>query len=511
MINIAKFIDRPAERQLVNRYVDSFMQGTNHYAKYLDSAPSFVTYYSRDMDKSMENPGLGAVREVVGYESPNRYNRIENVPIYGVEEITPDMVHDGISGIDVESELTALIIPDTIQPNVDDLLIFSYHETVDENSSHKIYRVTDINVSSLDSNSYYRIHLMGTNYNINTLNEHQVTDDYNVVYGHIGTNDRTVLLKDEFISARRLEDLFNGLMTNYVTNYFDERLGSFVFLSDISNSYIYSSDVHEFLQSNEELLIDSRTFMKNIKIKNYAQLKRKKSAPKLPFYQYINDIKRFGKVKNIDKYELSQFINMGMHTIENSIFDILPNDYIDLTGPRFYNDVMMEQVYLTNGYSILTDPIIDENSFISIKEELIILLAKVIDTDIDDLSLVDINEIVEYYHNLSKTDRNELNQELFIGIYDKYFIREDMQDIEELNIDEERSNNYIPYVVAFMLKNIHDKGENNISNSKVSSKLLDTLENILFDMEEYNLMNYYYIPILLYILDRLSHDLLNTR
>ena len=86
----------------------------------------------------MENPGLGAVREVVGYESPNRYNRIENVPIYGVEEITPDMVHDGISGINVESELTALIIPDTIQPNVDDLLIFSYHETVDENSSHKL-------------------------------------------------------------------------------------------------------------------------------------------------------------------------------------------------------------------------------------------------------------------------------------------------------------------------------------------------------------------------------------
>ena len=75
---MARFIDTPNERTLVNKYVDSYMNGVNQYAKYIDSTPSFATYYSRDVDRSTENPGLGQVKEIVGMESPLRYNKIKN-------------------------------------------------------------------------------------------------------------------------------------------------------------------------------------------------------------------------------------------------------------------------------------------------------------------------------------------------------------------------------------------------------------------------------------------------
>ena len=73
---MGRFVGTGDERTMVNKYIDSYLKGTNEYAKYLQSAPNFVTYYSRDHEHSTENSGLGDVEEIVGDRSPLRYNRI---------------------------------------------------------------------------------------------------------------------------------------------------------------------------------------------------------------------------------------------------------------------------------------------------------------------------------------------------------------------------------------------------------------------------------------------------
>ena len=49
---MGRFVGTGEERKLVTKYIDSYMRGTNQYAKYLQSAPNFVTYYSRDNEAS---------------------------------------------------------------------------------------------------------------------------------------------------------------------------------------------------------------------------------------------------------------------------------------------------------------------------------------------------------------------------------------------------------------------------------------------------------------------------
>src|SRR5699024_8940714 len=302
--------------------------------------------------------------EVVGYESPNRYNKIENVPLYSVEEALPDITYDGMSGITSETEFTAIVIPDTILPNVDDLIVFSYHENQD-NDNFRIYRINNVNVSSLDSNTYYQISLMSTPYDKDILDGRQVTDNYNLVYNNIGTSDKTIMLQSEFIRARELEIIYEDLLNGYIHNYYDKQLGCFLF-KNITRDNIYSSDVHQFLSDKPDLLINRKTFMKNIKLINYVD-KRYNEYPSLLLYKYMEDIDRYGKLYYLYKCKMFKEIMFNVNPINNSTFKILPEKYIDLDGNMFKSEEEMIKVF--NSLDIITSPLFQSSSFINISDE----------------------------------------------------------------------------------------------------------------------------------------------
>ena len=261
---MARFIDTPNERTLVNKYVDSYMNGVNQYAKYIDSTPSFATYYSRDVDTSTENPGLGQVKEIVGVDSPLRYNKIKNFPLYGVEEVNPSINADGISGINVDIENTAVILPDTIIPKPDDLFVLNYDENTDKNSA--VYRITGVDINAVDSNTYYQISYVSTPYDYNILNKRQVVDDYRFVYGNTGSKYENILLEDRYIEVASLEQQFVRYMNFLLDNFYDEDR-NMVYFKDKDGNHIFMDEVHDFL-NNHKLLIESRTFIRNIYLPN---------------------------------------------------------------------------------------------------------------------------------------------------------------------------------------------------------------------------------------------------
>ena len=182
---MGKFINDNSERTLVNKYVDSYLNGISKYSKYINSVPNFVTYYSRDYIESTEDSGMGTVNEIVGDESPTRYNKINNFPLYGVEDSTPELNVDGINGLGLINEGSAVIIPDTIVPRPDDLFIFSYSEDTEE--AKLIYRVTDVNITAIDSNTFYQITYNSTPYDEEILEKKQISDNYELIYDNIST------------------------------------------------------------------------------------------------------------------------------------------------------------------------------------------------------------------------------------------------------------------------------------------------------------------------------------
>src|SRR5699024_2456631 len=118
---VARFIDEPLERDIVSDYIDGYVSSTRRYSKYQETAPNFVTYYKLDHSESTSDYGLDNVEEIVGKNSPLKYNKIKNMPLYSVETMSPNFDYDEESGPSMEgTDSEAIILPETIEPSVND-------------------------------------------------------------------------------------------------------------------------------------------------------------------------------------------------------------------------------------------------------------------------------------------------------------------------------------------------------------------------------------------------------
>ena len=73
------FIEKAAEIQAQNR--------VGQFSKFLESNPLFVTYYSINRQLSMTDP--------------IRFNEIKEFPIYGINDLIPDIENDEQKGLDL--------------------------------------------------------------------------------------------------------------------------------------------------------------------------------------------------------------------------------------------------------------------------------------------------------------------------------------------------------------------------------------------------------------------------
>lgn len=260
---MGRFIGSGSERTVVNTYIDSYLQGTNQYAKYLQSAPNFVTYYSRDPDTSTESSGLGDVEEIVGLRSPLRYNRIQNIPLYMVEDAAPSLLADGILGVGYQLEGSAIIIPNTVVPKPNDLFLFSYWEK----EKQTLFRITEFTTTAVDSNTYYQISFQATPFDPQVLESSQLVDRYEVVYDQVGSSKPAVLIESDYLLAAELGELFDEVAEVYQEDYYQEKLNMFLYADGLTNlghcRYIWDRYLHMFLR-DEKFFINPKTFAQNI-------------------------------------------------------------------------------------------------------------------------------------------------------------------------------------------------------------------------------------------------------
>ena len=262
---MGRFVGTGDERTVVNKYIDSYLKGTNDYAKYLQSAPNFVTYYSRDHEHSTENSGLGDIEEVVGERSPLRYNRINNVPLYMVEDSAPDIMADGVLGMGYNVESSAVIIPNTVIPLPNDLFVFSYWEK----SSQKevLFRITNVTTTAADSNTYYQIQFQSTPYKNEDLESRQLVERYEVIYDHVASSKPAVIVERDYILAERIGKVFDSISSYYVDMYYDVNLNMFIMGSGYDDegnvAKIFDACLHEFIRE-QMFFINSKTMVKNI-------------------------------------------------------------------------------------------------------------------------------------------------------------------------------------------------------------------------------------------------------
>ena len=138
------------ENEIIEKHITRYTErAASEYTKWLETKPNFVTFYHRYQLGSTYDKGLENVEGVIGLNSPNKYDKIEKFPIWGLNELSYDLSKED-TGMSTSYEGEAIIIPNTISPLPDDFFTINYIGKV------YIFKINNVVNDAIKSKPFYK-------------------------------------------------------------------------------------------------------------------------------------------------------------------------------------------------------------------------------------------------------------------------------------------------------------------------------------------------------------------
>jgi hypothetical protein len=194
--------------------------------------------------------GTGAIESEIGENSPIRFNKITEFPVYNFPTINPDITYDE-SGYDIELDLSGIVIlPNTIKPTVADYIIFK----IPGIDKELLFRVNNVNYNTIQSNDFYLIDIdiKDIGPNLETTMVNQVVETYQTIFDNIGTQDKCFLLLEDVESALGIVKLYTGLLDLYKNIFYNKECDSFVLYENTlyPNIWFYDAFLTKFINDS---------------------------------------------------------------------------------------------------------------------------------------------------------------------------------------------------------------------------------------------------------------------
>lgn len=197
------------------------MNEDTSYSRFLESAPVFVNYYNQDDVQTTADVALGMINENIG-ESGKKYNKIVNVPLFGLDKSSFNLDNDEI-GISGGMTGEAIMIPDTInKPIPEDYFTLAYQD-------HKyLFKITSIELDTIKSNNYYKITYKYDRDDFDDLAKH-IVGEYTCIYDNIGSTEKSILKNDLIDKLDKLESIYDDIRSSYMDLFFNQVCSTFTF------------------------------------------------------------------------------------------------------------------------------------------------------------------------------------------------------------------------------------------------------------------------------------------
>lgn len=249
---MGKFVD---EKAIVNRNIENYNNFVNERGKFLEGGQTLVTYFQKNNKASLEDVGLGNVVEIIGSESPIKFNRIENLPLYNFDTLGLQYEYDDETGMNNNIEGTAIIIPGTIKPLSDEFFSVSYL------NKDFLFKITNVEGNTIGSKFFYKIEYQLSRNNLRILEERQIANRYEVDYNSLGGSKNSPIITSDLYSRLKLiEDLLYDIRKDYNKDYYNASMNGYFY------NMIYDNCLHMFLSNHRDILIDKKTMMENMYI-----------------------------------------------------------------------------------------------------------------------------------------------------------------------------------------------------------------------------------------------------
>lgn len=246
------------EQEIVQKNVQKHIEtSASEYTRYMDSTPTFVTYYQRNTLESTADRGLDNVERYVGGSSPTKFRKIENMPLYGIESLSLDLSRED-TGLNTTYEGDATIIPNTIRPYAEDFFVIGY---IGRAYLFKLSKVTN---DAVRSKPFYKIDfsLFKKLQSVDEVDE-QVEGEYTVVFRNIGTEEKAVIEKTDFMTVDYASKIYDKLRERFLKYFYDPQVN--VISYDAGPYVLYNRFLNHFLSENR-LLEGNYSYLSSIRL-----------------------------------------------------------------------------------------------------------------------------------------------------------------------------------------------------------------------------------------------------
>lgn len=212
------------ERKAVNDNVFEYESRLKSpVARFLDTTPSFTTYYHLNPDHITTDEGFQDVSSLIGFRSPLRYNKIVQFPLYGLEQMMLQ-IQDTDFGLDSTYEGEAVVMSSTIKPLPNDFF------TISTIKFPCVFRVTEILYDTVMPNNYYKI-----NFSLQWIDEEmlsqleaQVIENYTCIFENIGTEMNSLIKTEDYSRIEDIKKMYDDICGVYKSLYYNDRHNCFL-------------------------------------------------------------------------------------------------------------------------------------------------------------------------------------------------------------------------------------------------------------------------------------------
>ena len=248
-------------------------------SRFLDTTPTFVTYYHINADESTADEGYKDVSSILGFRSPIKYKKIEGFPLYGIDQVILQL-QEQEQGLDSEFMGDAIILPNTIKPLQNDFFAIPYLHDV------YLFRVTEIQYDNVMPDNFYKI-----NYQLEYLDQEKVdalekqsNEQYTCVLNNIGTENKCIIETGLYEKVQNIDNMYNDMVSTYMALFYNERYNCL--LGDLGKGQkLYDPYQTEFI--NKHNLLNQKNNLKTIILTEQVDDKLQKIKYEKSVYRLI--------------------------------------------------------------------------------------------------------------------------------------------------------------------------------------------------------------------------------
>lgn len=304
-------------------------------SRFIDKTPTFTTYFHIADDASTTSEGFNSIDDYLGDSSPIRYRRIENFPLYGLDQILLQ-IEDTDQGLDRSYEGEATLINSTITPCQNDMFM------IPTLKDFYIFKVITVNSDHIMSDNYYRVgfSLQYIDREKATWLNKQTVEKYNCVLENIGTEKKCLIRSDIYDKIGKLEEMYTNMVDIYISVFYNERYNCFLGELDGPCTLLYDPFQVEFMLRHD-LMNQKNRLDVIVPTEHFTDSKRR--------LKYERSIYRFFERRDLSlisnfKYNTFQGVNNPetafAHYVDNTVFivDIPQSKYIPDCANQIFSD-----------------------------------------------------------------------------------------------------------------------------------------------------------------------------